>query len=67
MTDPFENFTLQLLGHLLTGSEKAPFYKALIESNIGSGFAPEHGYVQVHCPSPCVMNYNVFVQIVFCE
>ena len=43
ITDPFENFTLGLLSSLLVDGEKSPFYQSLLESNIGSDFAPEHG------------------------
>ncbi|KAJ3136183.1 Presequence protease, mitochondrial, partial [Irineochytrium annulatum] len=43
-TDSYETFVLQTLSELLTGGPASPFYRALIEPNIGSGFSPGTGY-----------------------
>eukprot|EP00239_Pterosperma_sp_CCMP1384_P004603 CAMPEP_0197849842 /NCGR_PEP_ID=MMETSP1438-20131217/13379_1 /TAXON_ID=1461541 /ORGANISM="Pterosperma sp., Strain CCMP1384" /LENGTH=1115 /DNA_ID=CAMNT_0043462703 /DNA_START=99 /DNA_END=3446 /DNA_ORIENTATION=+ len=43
-TDPVEVFALQIAGDLLINGPNAPLYKALIEPNIGSGYAPGTGY-----------------------
>ena len=32
-----------MIGELLTGGPSAPFYKSLIESGLGTGFAPSTG------------------------
>ncbi|XP_023404516.1 presequence protease, mitochondrial isoform X1 [Loxodonta africana] len=42
--DTFEAFTLNLLSSLLVGGPNSPFYKALIESGLGTGFSPDVGY-----------------------
>ncbi|XP_059165044.1 presequence protease, mitochondrial-like [Physella acuta] len=42
--DPYENFVGSFLGHLLTEGETSPFYRALLEPNIGSDYAPTTGY-----------------------
>ncbi|XP_071943029.1 presequence protease, mitochondrial-like isoform X2 [Antedon mediterranea] len=44
ITDPFESFTASVLGSLLVSGPTSPFYKALIEANIGSDYAPNVGY-----------------------
>ncbi|XP_019363723.1 PREDICTED: presequence protease, mitochondrial [Gavialis gangeticus] len=44
ITDSFENFTLNLLSSLLVGGPNSPFYKALIEANIGTDFSPDVGF-----------------------
>ncbi|XP_056655979.1 presequence protease, mitochondrial isoform X3 [Monodelphis domestica] len=44
ITDIFEAFTLNLLSSLLIGGPNSPFYKALIESGLGTDFSPEVGY-----------------------
>eukprot|EP00088_Acartia_fossae_P057236 TRINITY_DN6675_c0_g1_i1.p1 TRINITY_DN6675_c0_g1~~TRINITY_DN6675_c0_g1_i1.p1 ORF type:complete len:1010 (+),score=221.54 TRINITY_DN6675_c0_g1_i1:31-3060(+) len=44
ITDLKESFVLQVLGELLVDGPSAPFYKALIEPGIGSGFSPVSGY-----------------------
>nr|XP_033788785.1 presequence protease, mitochondrial-like [Geotrypetes seraphini] len=44
ITDIFEAFTLGLLSSLLASGPNSPFYKALIEANIGTGFSPGTGY-----------------------
>ena len=41
--DVYECFVLQLLGELLTSGPNAPFYKSLIETGLGTGFAPSTG------------------------
>lgn len=43
ITDTFENFTLNLLSSLLVDGPNSPFYKALIEANIGTDFSPDVG------------------------
>ncbi|KAM8804240.1 presequence protease, mitochondrial [Rhynchonycteris naso] len=44
ITDTFEAFTLSLLSSLLIGGPNSPFYKALIESGLGTDFSPDAGY-----------------------
>ncbi|EHB04995.1 Presequence protease, mitochondrial [Heterocephalus glaber] len=44
ITDIFEAFTLNLLSSLLISGPNSPFYKALIESGIGTDFSPDVGY-----------------------
>ncbi|XP_055152343.2 presequence protease, mitochondrial isoform X6 [Symphalangus syndactylus] len=44
ITDTFEAFTLSLLSSLLTSGPNSPFYKALIESGLGTDFSPDVGY-----------------------
>ncbi|XP_075406246.1 presequence protease, mitochondrial [Tenrec ecaudatus] len=44
ITDTFESFTLTLLSSLLIGGPNSPFYKALIESGLGTDFSPNVGY-----------------------
>ncbi|XP_023580780.1 presequence protease, mitochondrial isoform X1 [Trichechus manatus latirostris] len=44
ITNTFEAFTLNLLSSLLIGGPNSPFYKALIESGLGTGFSPDVGY-----------------------
>jgi len=44
ITDLKESFVLQVLGELLMGGPSAPFYKSLIQSGIGSEFAPSSGF-----------------------
>ncbi|XP_036198308.1 presequence protease, mitochondrial isoform X3 [Myotis myotis] len=44
ITDTFEAFTLNLLSSLLIGGPNSPFYKALIESGLGTDFSPDVGY-----------------------
>ncbi|XP_054447557.1 presequence protease, mitochondrial isoform X2 [Pteronotus mesoamericanus] len=44
ITDTFEAFTLNLLCSLLIGGPNSPFYKALIESGLGTDFSPDVGY-----------------------
>ncbi|XP_060048368.1 presequence protease, mitochondrial [Erinaceus europaeus] len=44
ITDTFEAFTLSLLSSLLIGGPNSPFYKALIESGLGTDFSPDVGY-----------------------
>jgi Zn-dependent M16 (insulinase) family peptidase len=39
-----ESACLSILGTLLVGSEKSPFYQALLGANIGSDFSPVLGY-----------------------
>ncbi|KAJ8299013.1 hypothetical protein KUTeg_023073 [Tegillarca granosa] len=44
ITDIFEAITLKIISNLLTEGETSPFYQSLIESNLGSDFAPVTGY-----------------------
>ncbi|XP_033114780.1 presequence protease, mitochondrial-like [Anneissia japonica] len=44
ITDPFESFTASVLGTLLVSGPTSPFYKALLEANIGSDYSPVVGY-----------------------
>uniref|UniRef100_A0A6I8NDF6 Presequence protease, mitochondrial n=1 Tax=Ornithorhynchus anatinus TaxID=9258 RepID=A0A6I8NDF6_ORNAN len=44
ITDTFEAFTLSLLSSLLIWGPNSPFYKALIESGLGTDFSPDVGY-----------------------
>ncbi|XP_057587712.1 presequence protease, mitochondrial isoform X2 [Hippopotamus amphibius kiboko] len=44
ITDTFEAFTLNLLSSLLISGPNSPFYKALIESGLGTDFSPDIGY-----------------------
>ncbi|XP_046923091.1 presequence protease, mitochondrial isoform X2 [Lynx rufus] len=44
ITDTFEAFTLNLLSSLLISGPNSPFYKALIESGLGTDFSPDVGY-----------------------
>ncbi|KAM7400088.1 hypothetical protein PAMA_004675 [Pampus argenteus] len=44
ITDTFEGFTLSLLSSLMISGPNSPFYKALIEPNIGSDFSSVVGY-----------------------
>ncbi|XP_029444406.1 presequence protease, mitochondrial [Rhinatrema bivittatum] len=44
ITDIFEAFTLSLLSSLLMSGPNSPFYKSLIEANLGTGFSPSSGY-----------------------
>lgn len=44
ITDTYQTFVLQILGELLTGGPNSPFYRKLLEPNIGTGFSPVCGY-----------------------
>ncbi|XP_076042839.1 presequence protease, mitochondrial [Oratosquilla oratoria] len=44
ITDTFETFVLQILGELLMGGPNAPFYKTLLETQLGSNFSPVAGF-----------------------
>ncbi|XP_056375480.1 presequence protease, mitochondrial [Hyla sarda] len=44
ITDSFESFTLSLLSSLLVDGPNSPFYKALIEANLGTDFSPDTGF-----------------------
>ncbi|KAF3857855.1 hypothetical protein F7725_011056 [Dissostichus mawsoni] len=44
ITDTFEGFTLSLLSSLMMSGPNSPFYKALIEPNIGTDFSSVAGY-----------------------
>ncbi|CAG0884626.1 unnamed protein product [Darwinula stevensoni] len=44
INDCFHSLCFQILSELLTGSSNAPFYKSLLQPNIGSGFAPITGF-----------------------
>ncbi|KAJ3111086.1 Presequence protease, mitochondrial [Phlyctochytrium bullatum] len=43
-TNTFETFAMQILSTLLIDSAASPFYKELIETNIGTDYAPSTGY-----------------------
>ncbi|KAI9332297.1 Metalloenzyme, LuxS/M16 peptidase-like protein [Zopfochytrium polystomum] len=43
-TDAFETFAMRLIAYLLTDGAASPFYRALIETNIGTDYAPSTGY-----------------------
>eukprot|EP00095_Tigriopus_kingsejongensis_P001400 snap_masked-scaffold229_size244821-processed-gene-0.0 protein:Tk01400 transcript:snap_masked-scaffold229_size244821-processed-gene-0.0-mRNA-1 annotation:"hypothetical protein DAPPUDRAFT_310892" len=42
--DPFEAFILGILGDLLLDGANSAFYKSLLESGLGTSFAPSTGY-----------------------
>eukprot|EP00743_Colponemidia_sp_Colp-15_P009119 GILK01009947.1.p1 GENE.GILK01009947.1~~GILK01009947.1.p1 ORF type:complete len:1054 (+),score=218.44 GILK01009947.1:44-3205(+) len=42
--DPFKTFAMQILSSLLLDGPASPMYKALIDTRIGSGYAPVVGY-----------------------
>jgi Zn-dependent M16 (insulinase) family peptidase len=44
ITDLNSSFALQVLAELLMGGPASPFYKALIESGLGSNFSPVSGF-----------------------
>ncbi|XP_066441695.1 presequence protease, mitochondrial isoform X2 [Eleutherodactylus coqui] len=44
ITDSFEAFTLSLLSSLLVDGPNSPFYKALLEANLGTDFSPDTGF-----------------------
>ncbi|CAG5126010.1 unnamed protein product [Candidula unifasciata] len=44
ITDTYENFVSSIVGYLLTSGETSPFYRALLEPNIGSDYAPTTGF-----------------------
>ncbi|XP_072181122.1 presequence protease, mitochondrial-like [Diadema setosum] len=44
ITDAEEVFTCQLLGSLLVDGPTSPFYRSLVEANIGSDYAPVVGF-----------------------
>ncbi|XP_047446462.1 presequence protease, mitochondrial [Mugil cephalus] len=44
ITDAFEGFTLSLLSSLMISGPNSPFYKSLIEPNIGTDFSSVVGY-----------------------
>ena len=44
ITDVFESFVLSMLGELLVSGPNAPFYKSLLEPQLGSSFSPATGY-----------------------
>ncbi|XP_074214426.1 presequence protease, mitochondrial isoform X4 [Camelus bactrianus] len=44
ITNTFEAFTLSLLSSLLISGPNSPFYKALVESGLGTDFSPDAGY-----------------------
>ena len=41
-----ESCALSILGSLLVDGEKSPFYQSLLESGIGSDYAPTTGFVR---------------------
>ena len=43
-TDTFESFALSILSSLLLSGPASPMFKALIESGLGSAYAPSTGY-----------------------
>lgn len=47
ITDTFEGFTLNLLSSLMISGPNSPFYKALIEPEIGSDYSSVVGCVRM--------------------
>jgi len=47
VTDVNESCALSILSSLLVDSEKSPFYQSLLESGIGSDYAPTTGFVDM--------------------
>jgi len=45
ITNVYESCALSILGSLLVDGEKSPFYQSLLESGIGSDYAPTTGSV----------------------
>ena len=45
ISDSYECFVLQILGDLLIDGANAPFYKSLLESGLGTSFAPATGEI----------------------
>ncbi len=46
--DAYETFVMQILGDLLTDGAAAPFYTSLLESGLGTAFAPVTGELVFH-------------------
>lgn len=44
INDLYETFVLQILSELLTGGPNSPFYRNLLEPNIGTGYSPVTGF-----------------------
>lgn len=44
ITNTFETFVLHILGELLMNGPNAPFYKSLLEPQLGSSFSPSSGF-----------------------
>lgn len=44
INDLYETFVLQILGELLTDGPNSPFYRRLLEPNIGTGYSPVTGF-----------------------
>ena len=42
--EPYENFVLKVLSILLTDGPMSPFYKSLINSDLGLQYSPGTGY-----------------------
>ena len=42
--DVYQSFVLSVVGRLLTEGDNAPLFVHLMESGLGSDFAPTHGY-----------------------
>ena len=49
INDQFESFVLQIVSELLIDGSNAPFYKSLLESGLGSAFAPSTGKNKAYC------------------
>jgi len=49
ITDINESCALSNVSSLLVDGEKSPFYQSLLESGIGSDYAPTTGFVDVLC------------------
>jgi len=47
ITDVNESCALSILSSLLVDGEKSPFYQSLLESGIGSDYAPTTGFVNM--------------------
>ncbi|KAJ3275792.1 Mitochondrial presequence protease [Terramyces sp. JEL0728] len=55
--DVFESFTLRVISDLLLDGAASPMYKTLIESNLGTDFAPTTGYNS--CPNVTSMSFGL--------
>jgi len=49
ITNVNESCALSILGSLLVDGEKSAFYQSLVESGIGSDYAPVTGFVELQC------------------
>ena len=61
INDSYENFTLRILSELLTDGASSPFYKALIESGLGTNYVSGSGKF------PFPQQKNKSLHIYFCS